>query len=337
MSKINFCIALFFFSLAWNCLAQGVSGYVFDNATKMPLSGASVYFEGSTLGAISNDEGYFNIETTKSINSNLIISYLGYQDRIISQPKTPLKVLLLPALESLNEVVIRSGSMFSREEMLAVFRNQFLGKTRAGRACEIQNEEDIYLAYDPKAHRLVAETDQPIIVINAYLGYEIRFTLYDFRIDYTRNSLSSGSIVQTYYAGTTFYKDLDPDRRLYLNRRYRAYKGSILELMRVIATDDWAKKPYEIYSGRFQVDPHAVFKVKDTLGMKWVRQTEKITVYYNRKQQSVMQPKQSFTIDGYGSFYPPTAIAFGGVLGNQRLGDALPLDYGLDTINSDKP
>lgn len=318
-----------------NCFAQGVSGYVFDNATKSPLSGASVYFEGSTLGAITNDEGYFSIVTTKAMNSNLIISYLGYQDKIISQPKSPLKVLLLPALESLNEVVIRSSSMFTREEMLAVFRNQFLGTTRAGRACEIQNEEDIYLSYDPRAHRLTAETDQPIIVLNAYLGYEIRFNLYDFRIDYVKNSLSSGSIVQTYYAGTSFYKDLDPDRRLYLNRRYRAYKGSMLELMRVIATNDWAAKPYQVYSGRYQVDPNAVFKIKDTMRMKWVQQTEKVSIFYNRKQQSVMQPKQPFTIDGYGSFYPPTAIAFGGVLGNQRLGDALPLDYGLEIINND--
>jgi len=36
-----------------------------------------------------------------------------------------------------------------------------------------------------------------------------------------------------------------------------------------------------------------------------------------------------FFIDTYGNYGPIIGVYFSGVMGNQRVGDTLPLDYGL--------
>ncbi len=57
---------------------QEVLGYVFDSKTKEPLPGASVYFDGSSMGTITNLDGQFKLQSTIKTHATLIISHLGY-------------------------------------------------------------------------------------------------------------------------------------------------------------------------------------------------------------------------------------------------------------------
>jgi hypothetical protein len=64
---------------------------------------------------------------------------------------------------------------------MKLFREQFLGINVAGKNCIIENEEEIYFNYDRKTLTLIAYSDQPLIIINNYLGYKIEYQLIDFQ------------------------------------------------------------------------------------------------------------------------------------------------------------
>jgi len=286
----TFCF-LFYGSL----YAQTVSGTVYDSVTKEPLLGASIYFEGTTIGGITNEQGKFSLYTDITSTSQLVVTYLGYTDVVLNASgKKPLTIYLVSKEESLDEVVVTATPLFTREQLLMAFRRQFLGTTKAGKSCKILNEETLRLHYNTSKNQLIVSSNEILRVKNPYLGYEIRFRLYDCKISYFRKSISPFDVKQSYYAGTSFFVDEKKDIRKYKKRRQEVFEGS------------------------------------STLGIKKVQLTGPVAILYDNKKRSNVRPKYThYTIDGFGNFYPPDALVFSGLMGQQRLGDALPLDYGL--------
>jgi hypothetical protein len=304
-------------------------GYVYDAASNEPLFGAAVYYEGTTKGTITNEQGKFIIDLAERSTSNLVISYLGYQDQIVMYGLEPIEVYLKLKLESLGEVTIQGNLPFTREEMLQAFKEQFLGRTVAGQSCKILNEDALFFYYDTDSFSLKATVDEALIVVNKYLGYEIRYKLYGFKVDFIRKSIKTWDEKRSYYAGIPFFKDLKPNQRKYVRRRKRVFAGSSLELLRIIATQDYESEPYKFFSNGFLKDPKDIFEVKDYKGIKKVLIKDKITVLYRNDEQSTLSAlSEFFTIDGFGN-YKADSLIFSGVMGLKRLGDTLPLDYGL--------
>lgn len=320
-----------FFLSCGSLSAQTVSGTVYDSVTKEPLFGASVYFEGTTIGGITNEEGKFNLYSDITSTSQLVITYLGYTDVVLSlSGNTPLTVYLIPKEESLDEVVVTASPLFTRKELLAAFRTQFLGTTQAGQSCEILNEDALRLYYNASKKQLIVKADEILRIKNPYLGYEIRFRLYECNISYFSKSIKSYDVKQSYYAGTSFFIDEKKGIRRFKKRRQEVYEGSSLHFMRTVATETWDKEDFVIYKEGVPVYPKTHFIVSDTLGIKKVQLTDPVAVLYDKKKRSDVRPKYThYTIDGFGNFYPPDALIFSGLMGRQRLGDALPLDYGL--------
>ena len=86
-----------------------VSGYVYsqENNIQSPLVSASVYWENSTSGTVSNDDGYFTLVHNPE-NTVLVVSYLGFKTiKLTSGFNKPIKVILIPDdAASLNEVTV---------------------------------------------------------------------------------------------------------------------------------------------------------------------------------------------------------------------------------------
>ncbi|MEP0264771.1 carboxypeptidase-like regulatory domain-containing protein [Dokdonia sp.] len=311
--------------------AQTIRGTVYDSKTKEPLLGASVYFEGTTIGGITDEDGNFTLYTEKSSTSQLVVSYLGYKDAIRTPSgEKPITVFLIAKEESLDEVIVTAKPLFTREQLLIAFRAQFLGTTKAGMSCEILNEDALKLHYNASQKQLIASSGEILRVKNPYLGYEIRFRLYECKISYFSKSIAPFDVQQSFYAGTSFFIDEKKDVRKYKKRRQEVYEGSSLHFMRTVATEQWDQEDFTIYKKGFPVYPKTHFVVSDTLGIKKVQLTDPVAILYDKKKRSDVRAKYThYTIDGFGNFYPPDALIFSGVMGRQRLGDALPLDYGL--------
>jgi len=91
-----------------------LKGQIIDNDNKEPLAGANLFNLNTVIGSISNDEGFFSIET--QANDTIYISYIGYQSIKLKITNDLLKgnelvIELHQKTEQLNEVVVKSHKL----------------------------------------------------------------------------------------------------------------------------------------------------------------------------------------------------------------------------------
>lgn len=337
MGMRNFLVFLFYFALLSNeVCSQSLKGIVLDKKTKLPIESAAVYFDGTTIGTSTNSDGVFRIEMSPGVTSPLIISYLGYQRITLDSyhPNTYYSVLLEEDLNTLDEIVIKSDDGMSKTIKLKEFRREFLGHTDNGNACTILNESDLILRYNNEKKQLTASARKPLLIRNDQLKYLVSFDIQDFIIEYKYVDLllKHFSVNSVIYSGTSFYKDLDTlITKKVRKRRDKAYKGSSLHFMRSLSKKQLEEEDYRIFDGSFEVPPYkfiSVNRIDESQNVQVVFDKQ-LSILYDKKLQSSILVKENFVIDSYGNYAPIDKVLFGGYMGNQRLGDSLPIDYFL--------
>ncbi|MFA9392764.1 MAG: SusC/RagA family TonB-linked outer membrane protein [Prolixibacteraceae bacterium] len=97
---------MFLLSIPVLSFSQKTISGILKDETKNPLPGATVVVKGTTMGAITNIDGFYQIEVPSN-SSVLQYSFIGYvEQEIIVGSKTTINVLLVPDMKSLDEVVI---------------------------------------------------------------------------------------------------------------------------------------------------------------------------------------------------------------------------------------
>lgn len=328
--------------------AQVITGFVADDKGE-PAIGATVYFDGTTIGTTTNASGYFSINPKATINSALVVSYMGYETVVISNPfETKVhSITLTPKPLSIREVTIVSDP-FTHEEMLKAFKREFLGTNWAGKRCNILNEEDIELFYDYGSNRLEARSLKPLLIDNRFLGYMVNFDLVDFYIKFNKRTLKKEFMHSSLFLGTSLFTEYQAMNRRHARRRDDSYKGSQLNFFRDLSQMKWGKEGFILFSGSYPTLPSGAFEVKDTLGLKMVTllpnpdapkirgvdgkeitpSARTFNLLYNNKHQSMVKfSTTKFFIDSHGNNSHPHQISFGGDMGKRRFGNLLPLDY----------
>lgn len=356
----SFFLIFTLFSGLGNAFSQTLEGYIYDKKKETPLQSATVYIDGTTISTLTNDEGYFKLDSRGNTQSDLVISYIGYFTARIGNPfqYKKIKTFLEEDAINMDEVFIGKGP-FSRKRMMKVFKEQFLGTSRAGSSCSILNEDDINLYYDTDTNVLSASSRNPIKIENSYLGYEVNFDLVDFMVKYKVRSLENNYLDKSYFSGTTFYKDISKSKNAD-KKRMDVFLGSSTHLMQAIANKSWDKEKFKFFVDKFQVNPKEYFKVTDTLGIKKIKiikeptiKIEKYTlkvvnftdsskknsvqfeekkipfnVLYDGKKQSIVDfLSKEYYVDANGNFFPFYEVLFGGYIGTLKAGDMLPMDY----------
>ncbi len=87
-----------------------VKGVVIDEISQTPIANANVYFEATSIGTSSDEQGRFTIENVPMGPMVLRISHIGYQQksvtvRLMAGEIKSVKILLTPKILNLNEVV----------------------------------------------------------------------------------------------------------------------------------------------------------------------------------------------------------------------------------------
>jgi hypothetical protein len=104
----KYLLFLFFIFLQYNNAQTIVAGIVIDNK-KEPIPFANIYFKNSTVGATSDENGKFYLESKKT-ETVLVISFIGYETKeitLLSSSNKNLKIVLSDG-EALKEVVVVS-------------------------------------------------------------------------------------------------------------------------------------------------------------------------------------------------------------------------------------
>ncbi|MFT4982846.1 MAG: hypothetical protein ACI9UR_002724 [Bacteroidia bacterium] len=116
-------------------LAQTIRGEIVDSDSRMPLIGATIIVLGSDpiLGASTDIDGRFSIYNVPVGRQNLVVQYIGYEAKSISQidvgsaKQVVLKIEMLEAATALKEVVVKAKKNPSKpnNEMSVVSTRSF--------------------------------------------------------------------------------------------------------------------------------------------------------------------------------------------------------------------
>jgi len=126
---MNKFLSIFFLLFTSFLLGQNIgslNGRILDIQSQQPLPGATVLLEGTGIGVVTDDEGYFIINDIPSQSYNIVASFLGYQNETLynvivkSVGNRPILFELEEVTEALDEVVIvRSPFRTSRDTPLS--------------------------------------------------------------------------------------------------------------------------------------------------------------------------------------------------------------------------
>lgn len=331
-SVFIFCLTLLFTSFSFG---QELYGYVFDQKTQEPLLGVSIYFDGTTIGATTDENGKFTIRYKASTKSALVVSYLGYQRQTLDVRKLQqgVKLYMKQKPQALGTVYLENDP-WSRRKKLDIFKREFIGTSVEPYQCRILNLDDIKLTYNPTTQKLNAYAEKPIIIKNKYLGYTVAYTLENFEADLRLTTTGQVLTRSVYIEGATFYTELNKRvRRKHRKARELEFGQSVLYFMRSLSKKQLTENGFQIFRKGFIVPPYKYFEIKPMGEGTYVKmKTEKLIIVYDRVQKSfmtILEGEEEFMIDRYGNYSPPRKISFGGVLGDKRIANTLPLNYGL--------
>lgn len=363
MTRFLFC-TLLTFSLFMAARAQGsyflVTGKVVNAETKMPLQGASVFAENTTLGTATDAEGNFRLQLPNG-GYELIFSFTGYntENRRISPTDLndrTLNVDLKPKEKEMAVVsVVATGEVKDGLEKYGrFFIEQFIGKTANSEQCTITNKEVLKFFFSKKRNRLKVMASEPLLIENKALGYHIKYALDSFTHEYA----SQVSI----YTGNPLFEEMTasgPEQQAQWNEaRKQAYLGSIVHFMRSLYNKRLKEEGFEVqfvinYNGK-----DSALRLKDIYAaMNFTRddstqtvdirpnQSQVVVLYTREKpatafltenekeatdfQFSVLnfQPKNSITIEQNGYYYEQNELTTDEYWTWERVADQVPYDY----------
>lgn len=338
------CLFIFIYSFGMQAQSlQLIKGQVVDSLIQKPLSDVGVYLNGTTFGTITDQHGLFRLKIPRDLKTELVISYVGYKsvrNRVSSKQDTvDLGRIYLREGEKLKLVEI-TVDPWSREKKLRFFRRWFLGKVKP-KDCHIQNEEVLRLRFDPEKNKLTAYAEEPLNIENAFLDYDIRYSLKDFELNFDLVELRDAQTNKTdtfhrprsvYFNGQSFFKERHKRvRRRYRKRREKTYKGSRLQFMRALASKTLEEKGYKIYHNHYQYPTYRFFDIKRKNKLsKITLTTNNISIVYDDKRQTDLLTHLKntvFYIDNFGNYTPSNAFFLMGDMATYRVGKMLPLDY----------
>lgn len=165
-----------------------ISGKVIDEQGK-PLRNVSVFLDGTSLGAATDIDGNYKLESIPAGYFDLVFSHIGYENAIypISENNGGARIQnhqMQLDLKELDEVEVVANRITSKEAewllYFIVFRDELLGNSENAKSCTIDNPEVLRFTYDKNNESLKAFASDPIQITNNALGYSITYFLESF-------------------------------------------------------------------------------------------------------------------------------------------------------------
>ncbi|WP_400077022.1 carboxypeptidase-like regulatory domain-containing protein [Winogradskyella sp. R77965] len=124
--KKYLCIKFIFLSLILSAQEQ-LEGIVLETSSskEMPLPGANVYWLGSSVGAITREDGTFSLPYKFSYNK-LVISYVGFKTDTLTVTENKYIRHVLQASEELNAVTVTSRKQATSKSYLKATNTLFV-------------------------------------------------------------------------------------------------------------------------------------------------------------------------------------------------------------------
>lgn len=262
------------------CAQSALSGVVVDGSDRQPVPFATLYFDGTTRGQTTDENGQFTLSLAGiELPAALVVSHVGYAPLTLQiNENTPaeLEFALYPRSQIMNAVVVQD--LNKRQENLIEFRRLFLGSDFWGKRARIRNEEALLFARDyeeqkvhirsdrikhmleqavqpgarwapdssyivqEKAVNLKVSAKEPLLIDLPDLGYALQLDLVSFLTDYEQG--------RTGYLGYYFFQPYEgtdgeahPRHR---RNRARAFYHSPQHFLRALFAGALAENGYQL-------------------------------------------------------------------------------------------
>ncbi len=364
---------LFFSALSLFAFSQSsytISGKIIDETTKLPLQGASVFAENTTLGTATDNDGVFNLRLPNG-GYSLVISFTGYQTetkRVTTgdADNSQMVIEIKKKEKSMDEFVVKSTSEVA--DGLAkygdFFMKNFIGRTVNSQQSYIKNKEALKFFYYRRTKKLKVIANAPLEIANEALGYTIKYELDSFVHEYnTQVSLYSG------YPLFQEMQSADAGQQEKWNAaRKTAYNGSILHFMRSLYQRKLQEQGFEIQFIVKNNNNESAIPLKNFYGAmnyKMEDSSNVVEVYPNQKEVAVIYkneeapsayldsnagapskfqlsvvsflPGESLNIERNGYSYEQKDITITGYWAWEKIGDMLPYDFMQSEITIPAP
>ncbi|NRB51430.1 MAG: carboxypeptidase-like regulatory domain-containing protein [Saprospiraceae bacterium] len=257
-----------------------LAGTVLDSTNQAPIPFATVYFDGTTNGQTTDDDGKFSLPLQGiELPALLVVSHIGYrtQSVLIEDATQRITIALGVQGQMIQTVVVQDEDR--RMENLQEFRATFLGTDDWGKRAKINNEEAILFNRDRRDKKLNTtskrfrkivlqgnRTDGTWAEDSSYYAFEEILNLqargkapleislpdlgYTLQVDLTR-FLSSYKQGKTSHLGHYFFipaesKSGKPKAKHLRNRQF-AYYNSALHFLRSLYNDQLEENGYRVY------------------------------------------------------------------------------------------
>jgi hypothetical protein len=335
-----------------------VKGKVIDKDTKAPLPGASVFAQNSTFGEATNSDGNFTLKIPSG-GYSLVASFTGYETGSMrisnSSPENDSLVFeLSPKEKSLEAVTITISTEVKDgwQKYGEFFTENFIGQSKFAKQCVIKNPEVLHFYFSKKRNKLKVLANEPLIVNNFALGYNLKFAIDSFTNEYNTNT--------NLFIGYPLFEEMQgtPEQQQTWNKnRADAYKGSMLQLMRSIFNQSLEKNGFELQFIVKSNDKEIPIPLQNLYGalnydkddstntVDFMPNQNEVAVIYNAAPEDtylnsdpsikkdfqlstlLFTPGDPLTIEQNGYYYDQEDITTNGYLAFKKVGDMLPYDY----------
>lgn len=347
---LSFLASILISSVAHTQETKTFSGLVTDKTSGEPVALVNVYFEQTTIGTSTDNNGEFEFTAQLSGLHRLQFSFIGYETvtRTVNfddeRAHLIFKIELSPATFDLGEVEVEDSNI-EWQQMYREFEGGFLGRTANARDTRIYNR----WVLDFRRNRdgsLSATATEPLQVTNHALGYHMHIELIEF--EWGRDGTTGR------YKVNVRFEELEPEnrseRRRWDRARRNTWQGSQEHFLSSLYHDRLRQErftvyalgtqirtaPEEISAGEKQLALH-MRRIRDGSGdrYKGFDLRRGIEVDYGS-----FEPKRSgiipldrdglFFIDRSGGLLNPDSVEITGEWTNHRIANMLPLDYRPD-------
>jgi hypothetical protein len=230
MKKLLLFLSATFLTLV--SFAQGtLTGTITDVETGLPLEGASVFAQNTTMGTVSKKDGSYRLSLAKG-GYELVVSYTGYESKRMNVEGSGDRTLdfgLKKEDKSMTEVVIQSSNEVPDgwEKYGTFFIDHFLGRTQNAKESRLENPTALKFFFYKRSNKLKVFASEPLKISNSALGYNLQYNLDSF-VYYYKTDINS-------YRGNCLFLPMDGDaaqQATWKKAREKAYYGSRLHFTR---------------------------------------------------------------------------------------------------------
>ena len=236
--------------LEWAFSEKALKGRVVDAKTKESLPYANVFISNSTLGDATDKDGNFYMENIPDQPFDLIVSYVGYETKMIpfssKQAFENTTFIIEMDFEGiiLNPIQVSARRRKKRKKenksLYSRFETEFLGRADNAKKCKVINPQVLEITVLDSLDNFKVLATEPLFVENHAMGYRIEYLLKEF-------SFVNGVISRI---GQAKFKELEPgsrrQHRQWKRAREKAYNGSATHFLKALINNELTENGFKV-------------------------------------------------------------------------------------------